>query len=182
MSNNTDLAIRCRPRGQDRGSGATPPSATLAAGQPRRWPPHTVGYESDEDLDNGSRPAGLIRLSTTTGPAPEYLQDFGNTVTPGTTTHHMTLYRAPSGALVFGAGTIQWAWGLDDRTTTATACAADVRMQQATVNLLADMGAQPDTLMTRARRCHGVRPTPPAHDDHHLPEPPARPWRQRRAR
>ena len=27
--------------------------------------PHTVGYESNEDVDNGFRPAGLIRLSTT---------------------------------------------------------------------------------------------------------------------
>ena len=25
----------------------------------------------------------------------------------------MTMYRAASGALVFGAGTVQWAWGLD---------------------------------------------------------------------
>ncbi len=32
-------------------------TATLAA--------HTVGYESDEDVDNGYRPAGLIRMSTT---------------------------------------------------------------------------------------------------------------------
>ena len=31
-----------------------------------------------------------------------------------TATHHLTLYRAPSGALVFGAGTVQWAWGLDN--------------------------------------------------------------------
>ena len=38
-------------------------------------------------------------------PTPEYLQDFGNTVAPGTTTHHLTLYRAASGALVFRAGT-----------------------------------------------------------------------------
>ena len=45
---------------------------------------------------------------------PEYLQDFGNTVAPGTTTHHLTLYQAPSGALVFSAGTVQWTWGLDD--------------------------------------------------------------------
>ena len=65
---------------------------------------------------------------------------------PGTTTHHITLYRAASGALVFGAGTIQWAWGLD-RTTTAPARRADPRMQQAQVNLFADMGAQPSTLM-----------------------------------
>jgi hypothetical protein len=59
-------------------------------------------------------------LSTTTGQVPQYLQDFGNVVAAGTTTHHLTLYRAPSGALVFSAGSIQWAWGLD-RSTTATA-------------------------------------------------------------
>ena len=52
--------------------------ANLAAGQTATLAPHTVGYESDEDLDNGSRPPGLIRLSTTTGPTPQYLQDFGN--------------------------------------------------------------------------------------------------------
>ncbi|MGO7984248.1 N,N-dimethylformamidase beta subunit family domain-containing protein, partial [Rhizobium johnstonii] len=72
-----------------------------------------VGYESDEDVDNGFRPAGLVRLSTTTGATPQYLQDFGNVVAAGTTTHHVTLYRASSGALVFSAGTVQWAWGLD---------------------------------------------------------------------
>ena len=80
----------------------------------RRWPPHTVGYESDEDLDNGFRPAGLIDLSTTTGADAGVPAGLRHTRSrPGTTTHHLTLYRAPSGALVFGAGTIQWAWGLD---------------------------------------------------------------------
>ena len=39
--------------------------------------PHTVGYESDEDVDNGFRPAGLVDLSTTAGATPQYLQDFG---------------------------------------------------------------------------------------------------------
>jgi hypothetical protein len=87
--------------------------ATLGAGSSAQLAQHTVGYESNEDLDNGFRPAGLIRLSTTTGPTPQYLQDFGNTVNPGTTTHHMTMYRAASGALVFSAGTVQWTWGLD---------------------------------------------------------------------
>ena len=120
--------------------------ATLLAGQVATLAPHTVGYESDEDLDNGFRPAGLIHLSTTVGPTPEYLRDYGRLVTPGTTTHHITLYRAPSGALVFGAGTIQWAWGLDPQHDGAQE-PADPRMQQATVNLLADMGVQPATLM-----------------------------------
>lgn len=120
--------------------------ASLAAGSSAQLAPHTIGYESDEDLDNGARPPGLIRLSTTVGGVPEYLQDFGNVVAPGTTTHHLTMYRAASGALVFGAGTVQWAWGLDAEHD-GDGAAADPRMQQATVNLLADMHAQPRSLM-----------------------------------
>ena len=119
----------------------------LAPGQTVSMTESTVGYESDEDLDNGFRPAGLIRLSTTTGEVPQYLQDFGNVVKPGETTHHMTLYRAPSGALVFSAGTIQFAWGLDDHHDGPTP-PPDRRMQQAVINLFADMGVQPATLMS----------------------------------
>ena len=47
----------------------------------------------------------------------------------------MTTYRAPSGALVFSAGTIQWAWALDGNHDRGSA-AADTAAQQATVNLL----------------------------------------------
>lgn len=118
--------------------------ASLPAGTSAALAPHTVGYESNEDLDNGFRPAGLIRLSTTTGNVPQYLQDFGNTVAPGTTTHNVTLYRAASGALVFSAGSVQWTWGLDQEHD-GDGAAADIRMRQAQVNLLADMGAQPAT-------------------------------------
>ena len=65
-----------------------------------------------------------------------------------TATHHLTLYRAASGALVFGAGTMQWSWGLDNGTGGGNAGGpVDSAMQQATVNVLADMGAQPATLM-----------------------------------
>jgi hypothetical protein len=111
--------------------------------------PHTVGYESNEVMDNGFTPPGLIKLSTTTGDVPQYLRDFGITVTPGTTKHNLTLYRAPSGALVFSAGTIQWTYGLDaDHDSEYPDNVTDSRMQQAQVNLLADMGAQPATLMT----------------------------------
>ncbi|MQW74778.1 DUF4082 domain-containing protein [Nocardioides sp. dk4132] len=121
--------------------------ATLPAGGQATLAPHTVGYEANEDIDNGFRPPGLVRLSTTTGPTPEYLTDFGNTVVPGTTTHHTTLYRAPSGALVFSAGSVQWTWGLDEQHDSPFEPEpADPRMQQAQVNLLADMGAQPRTL------------------------------------
>jgi hypothetical protein len=122
--------------------------ASLPAGERRELAPHTVGYESNEDIDNGHRPQGLVRLSTTVGPTPEYLRDYGNKVTPGTTTHNVTLYRAPSGALVFSAGSVQWTWGLDAKHDSPYAPEpADIRMQQAQVNLFADMGAQPSTLM-----------------------------------
>ena len=112
-------------------------TATLADG--------TLGYEWDEDLDNGARPAGLVDISSTTVDVPQRLLDYGSTYGPGTATHSLTLYRAPSGALVFGAGTIQWSWGLDG-THDRGGSTPDPRMQQATVNLLADMGAQPTTL------------------------------------
>ncbi|WP_204913053.1 DUF4082 domain-containing protein [Microlunatus spumicola] len=119
--------------------------ATMADGAKATLSDHTVGYESNEDVDNGYRPAGLIDMSTTVGPTPEYLQDFGNQVSPGTTTHHITLYRASSGALVFSAGTIQWSWGLDPMHDGADT-PADPRMQQATINILTDMAAPATTL------------------------------------
>jgi hypothetical protein len=121
--------------------------ATLALGETATLSTNTLGYEWDQDADNGFRPAGLIRMSTTTvsTTGSDVLLDFGKTAGPGTATHHLTLYRHSSGALVFSAGTIQWSWGLDsnhDNPGTAT----DVRMQQAAVNLFADMGVQPGTL------------------------------------
>ena len=38
---------------------------------------------------------------------------------------------------MFGAGTVQWAWGLDNG---GSSDPTDTAMQQATVNLFADMG------------------------------------------
>ena len=118
---------------------------SLAAGASQALALHTIGYESNEDVDNGFRQPGLIRLSTTTGAVAQYLQDYGTNVAAGTTTHHVTLYRATSGALVFSAGSIQWTWGLDQEHD-GSGAPADARMMQAEVNLLADMGAQPGTL------------------------------------
>ncbi len=111
---------------------------------------NTLGYEWDEDLDNGFRPGGLIRLSSTTENVPEKLLqgygaygDFG----PGVATHALTLYRHSSGALVFSAATVQWSWGLDAKHDGAPSV-PDARIRQATVNLLADMGVQPITLQS----------------------------------
>src|SRR6516165_5995281 len=74
----------------------------------------TLGYEWDVDADNGFRPPGLMDMSSTTSNSAEICVDYGCSTQPNSTaTHHLTLYRAASGALVFGAGTVQWSWGLD---------------------------------------------------------------------
>jgi VCBS repeat-containing protein len=122
--------------------------ATLPANGEATFPDGTLGYEWDEALDNGSRPAGLMRLSDTTVNVPQRITDFGSNYGPGTARHSLTLYRHSSGALVFGAGTVQWSWGLDDKHDRSTGSTVDARMQQATVNLLADMGVQPGSLQT----------------------------------
>ena len=48
-----------------------PPAATATLSD------DTLGYEWDEDLDNGFRPAGQIRLSTTTVSVPQRILDYG---------------------------------------------------------------------------------------------------------
>jgi hypothetical protein len=124
--------------------------ATQAPGQTATVGAGTVGYEWDEDLNNGFRPSGLIRLSSNMlNIGNEYLQDYGSTFGSGTATHSLTLYRHSSGALVFSAATIRWSWGLDDHHDLILASSnppPDLSIRQATVNLLADMGVQPATL------------------------------------
>jgi hypothetical protein len=123
--------------------------AQLGSGQTATLASQTLGYEWDEDLDNGVRPPGLMHLSSTTVAVPFHAVDFGNTFVPDTVTHRLTLYRHASSALVFGAGTVQWMWGLDvnhDTIPDTGSATPDPNMQQATINLLADMGAQPGTL------------------------------------
>lgn len=123
--------------------------ATLIGNQVATLTPATIGYEWDEDLDNSARPAGIVRMSKTTVNVPQRILDQGSNYGPGTATHRLTLYRDTNGpgpdALVFGAGTVQWSWGLDDVHDRGND-PADQRMQQATVNLFADMGIQPGNL------------------------------------
>lgn len=118
-----------------------------------------LGYEWDvngtsNDLaNNGFSPPGLVTLSSTTvttsALSANYLATAG-TVT-GTPTHNLTFYRAPSGALVFGAGTVMWSWSLSSLHTPGPAgspddAPTDPAIQQAMVNLLAEEGIQPETL------------------------------------
>jgi hypothetical protein len=106
--------------------------ATLASGQTATLGSQTLGYEWDWDQYPATRPPGLVQLS--------------NTTLDGKV-HHLTLYRAPSGALVFGAGTVQWSWGLDDVHDRGSDPPV-LAMQQATVNLLAEMGVQAGALQS----------------------------------
>ena len=110
--------------------------ATLAPGGQVTLANGTLGYEWDPEYPQyaDSYPAGRILLSTT-----------NVTSFVGPEQHHLSLYRAPSGALVFGAGTVQWSWGLDGDHDPGTST-EDPNVQQATVNLFADMGVQPATL------------------------------------
>ena len=98
----------------------------------------------------------------------DYLLDYGSTYGAGTATHKLTLYKRASGALGVRRRDLSSGPGAWMRTTTAAIWArpTDVRMQQATVNLFADMGVQPATLqagLARGRgldRCDRARPRP----------------------
>ena len=128
-----------------------------------------LGHEWDEDSDNGLRPPGVIRASTTATPTADYTGTSTNPTfclfshgefddagyRPHAATHHLTLYRTPAtfrGALVFGAGTIAWSWALDaqhDRVSLTSPTndpnsqlpfsTPELAIKQATVNLFADM-------------------------------------------
>ena len=114
-------------------------SATLSFG--------TLGYEFDSDVDNGYRPAGEFDLSSTTVSTTQLLLDYGNTFGNGTATNSITEYRASSGALVFSTGSQVSSWGLDDDHD-GPSVTPDQNWQQAVINLFADMGVQPGSLMS----------------------------------
>ena len=105
--------------------------ASLSDGQTVFLGNQTLGYEWDYEQYEGSYPPGRITMSSRT---------------INSLTHKLSLYRHSSGALVFGAGTVQWSWGLDGNHWGGNASVSP-EMQQATINLFADMNVQPATLM-----------------------------------
>lgn len=86
--------------------------------------PGIVGYEYDKVYNNGFSPAGLTVLSNS--PVQGCCGGFSSFA-------NSTIYTAPSGARVFAAGTIQWAWGLANVQGNTF---ADPRIQQTTANIL----------------------------------------------
>jgi methionine-rich copper-binding protein CopC len=122
--------------------------AKLATGQTYTMPNETLGYEWDSDVDNGFRPPGEIDMSKTCEDVSQALLTVNEDIGPAEECNSLTLYKAASGALVFDAGTVQWAWGLNNNHD-GDENGTDPAMQQATVNLLAMMGdVQPTTLMS----------------------------------
>ena len=146
--------------------------ASLGPGQVATLPAGTLGPEWDIDQDNGFRPAGLFPLSTTSVTVSTCILSY-TTIGTCTATHHLTLYRSSSRALVFGAGTERWSWGLDSNNG-ATGTPTDLNMQQATVNLLADMGAQPATLQNGLTPAIASTDTTPPTSSIALPTPGSR--------
>src|SRR5262249_28789512 len=65
MATNVDLAIEVTAEEGRLRFWRHTAAATMINGDVLTLAPHTLGYESDEDLDNGVRPPGLIHLSTT---------------------------------------------------------------------------------------------------------------------
>ena len=107
--------------------------------------PGILGYEWNTSPEDERRPAGLVKLSETTIPWSNIVVDQGNTGAPGVATHNLTLYRADSGALVFGAGTVFWTWALSDVHDNEPygAQIENADLQQFMLNVFADMGIQP---------------------------------------
>jgi YD repeat-containing protein len=110
---------------------------------------HIVGWEWDAvpaTPQYASRqPAGVKRLTNTnvqTASDNSWILDEGRqrgtsppTGQPGTV--NAVRYTASSGAQVFASGTMQWSTGLSNE--------EDLRIKQATYNVLSDMGVQPDS-------------------------------------
>jgi hypothetical protein len=107
-----------------------------------------IGFEADHARP--TQPAGSYSiLAAYTRAAPGGLSDSNgeNYNVPGNIVWGIVAQRYSSGALTVGFGTCQWAWTLDgthDRGTENTSTAA----RQFTVNLLNDMGAPPQSLMS----------------------------------
>ena len=108
--------------------------ASLGSGQSITFPDGTLGHEWDSESSAYASfyPSQRITLS--------------NTLVEGWV-HKLSIYKNASGALIFGAGTVQWSWGLDaghDRGSLPPS----PDMQQATINLLGDMGTLPQSLQS----------------------------------
>ena len=160
------LAIPSRPTGP-RTASAAPSSRSTAA--PTTWSCPTrlarlacgairrsrAAREPTRSAAASSATSGT-RISTTAPPVNEIRMSshdderaekvvpsaYGSTFEPGSATHSLTSYKATSGALVFGSGTVQWPWGLDDSHDRGNAPAIPACSRRRSI-CSADMGISP---------------------------------------
>ena len=164
---------RCRPRTPSCRFWRNTAVASLQSGQTYTMPDETLGYEWDSDVDNGFRPPGEIDMSQTCENVSQMLLTVTEEIGPGNACNSLTLYRAASGALVFDAGTVQWAWGLD--IGSRRGCQNPTRPGDAAGD------GQPARRHGRAAGDAGIRPGTPAAASPTPPHPPRRSPRRRPA-
>ena len=120
----------------------------ISSTQSTTLPAAVVGWEWDQIPTQpgylAQEPAGVkqLTLTSTANAEDSWLQDAGrarsNTPPPGEPSNVSAVeYRAPSGALVFSSGTMEWAFGFDSEETSV--------IDQATYNVISEMGVQPAT-------------------------------------
>jgi hypothetical protein len=90
--------------------------------------PGIVGYEYDQMAPADQRPAGLTMVGRSA------VNGF-----LGQDTSASAFYTAESGATVFAAGTIAWAWGLDDYGHEDYGAFANPKLQRVTANIIERM-------------------------------------------
>jgi hypothetical protein len=95
--------------------------------------PKMVGYEMDSSMPSAPLPNAVAGTYQVLSQSP--FTDAGGAAM----TANSSIYQAPSGAWVFGAGTTSWAWGLSDDGDGYV----DPRIQRITANLLQRFGAFP---------------------------------------
>src|SRR5438552_3704451 len=95
--------------------------------------PRILGYQMDASMSGFPLPTSVAGTYQVLSQSP-FTDSGGATVTANS-----SIYQAPSGAWVFGAGTTSWAWGLVDDGDGFV----DPRIQQTTANLLQRFGALP---------------------------------------
>jgi hypothetical protein len=101
-----------------------------------------VGWEWDARTSNGQEPPGVVTLASSPATG-DILQDAGRVYSPGSAITNVTKRLDASGSLIFSTGTNHWMWGL--AMTGAGKGEPNTKIQQATTNVLLDMGAAPET-------------------------------------
>ena len=106
---------------------------------------------------NSTTAPGRLALFGSRRPSIRVPFSFRTTAPPMLLDPQPTVFRCTGPAVehsVFGAGTARWGWGLDSVHDGSSP--TDSRIQQATVNLLADMGVQPDHVEFEPHARHEV--------------------------